>query len=282
MTHIDKVMVKENEKLVAEARLRLTTTINSIRLLASYNKEVKGVVLQNAPRNAKYTSSDVQKEILSIVARKVQKLIREEIGTSKFCIMVDEARDESKKEKMGLHITRSSSTKRNDELLAAQAEEIAREIELGELDTGQGANQMSSLQRPGDTRWSSHYKSIQSLKKMFSATISVLRSIANDRSVLKYSRGDAAGALQIIVKFDFVFILLMMEKIMKITDVLCQTLQKKSIDILNALDSVSNTKVLLGNLRNDGWDPLLQEVNYFCEKNDIDILDLNHKYVSFG
>jgi hypothetical protein len=31
MTHIDKVMVKENEKLVAEARLRLTTTINSIR-----------------------------------------------------------------------------------------------------------------------------------------------------------------------------------------------------------------------------------------------------------
>ncbi|PWZ26858.1 Zinc finger MYM-type protein 1 [Zea mays] len=332
MTHIDKVMVKENEKLVAEARLRLTTTINSIRghdesqnslnqgnflemvkLLASYNKDVKGVVLQNAPKNAKYTSSDVQKEILSIVARKVQKLIREEIGTSKFCIMVDEARDESKKEQMAIvirfvnkeglikerfldlvhvhnffqHATFiinvvSSSTKRNDELLAAQAEEIAREIELGELDTGQGANQMSSLQRPGDTRWSSHYKSIQSLKKMFSATISVLRSIANDRSVSKYSRGDAAGALQIIVKFDFVFILLMMEKIMKITDVLCQTLQKKSIDILNALDSVSNTKVLLGNLRNDGWDPLLQEVNYFCEKNDIDILDLNHKYVSFG
>jgi hypothetical protein len=35
---------------------------------------------------------------------------------------------------------------------------------------------------------------------------------------------------------------------MKITDVLCQTLQKKSIDILNELDSVSNTKVLLGNL----------------------------------
>jgi hypothetical protein len=31
MAHIDKVVVKENEKLVAEARLRLTTTINSIR-----------------------------------------------------------------------------------------------------------------------------------------------------------------------------------------------------------------------------------------------------------
>ena len=39
----------------------------------------------------------------------------------------------------------SASTKSNDELLATQAEEIAREIELGELDTGRGANQMSSL-----------------------------------------------------------------------------------------------------------------------------------------
>ncbi len=53
-------------------------------------------MLENAPKNAKYTSSEVQKEILSIVARKVQKSIREEIGTSKFCIMADEARDESK------------------------------------------------------------------------------------------------------------------------------------------------------------------------------------------
>lgn len=73
-----------------------------VKLLASFNKEVKEVVLENAPRNAKYISSDVQKEILSIIARKVQKSVREEIGNSKFCIMVDEARDESKKEQMAI------------------------------------------------------------------------------------------------------------------------------------------------------------------------------------
>jgi hypothetical protein len=89
---------------------------------------------------------------------------------------------------------------------------------LGELDTGRGANQIGSLQRPGDSRWSSHYKSILSMK-MFSAKISVLRIIANDHSVTRYSRDDAAGALKIIVTFDFVFVLLMMEKIIKITDV---------------------------------------------------------------
>ena len=59
-------------------------------------------MLQNAPKNAKYTSPDVQKEILNIYARKVQISIREEIGNSKFCIMVDESRDESKKEQMAI------------------------------------------------------------------------------------------------------------------------------------------------------------------------------------
>jgi len=53
---------------------------------------------------------------------------------------------------------------------------------------------------------------------MFSATILVLCSIANDCSVTKYSRGDGSGALWIIITFDFVFILPMMQKIMKITD----------------------------------------------------------------
>jgi hypothetical protein len=75
-----------------------------LKLLASYNKDVKAVILENAPQNAKYTSLDVQKEILAIMARKVQKNIREEIGDSKFCIMVDEARDESKKEQMAIVI----------------------------------------------------------------------------------------------------------------------------------------------------------------------------------
>jgi hypothetical protein len=76
--------------------------LEMVKLLASYNKDVKDVVLEKAPRNAKYTSPEVQKEILSILAQKVQKLIREEIGNSKFCIMVDEARDESKKEQMAI------------------------------------------------------------------------------------------------------------------------------------------------------------------------------------
>ena len=152
---------------------------------------------------------------------------------------------------------------------------------MGELDTGRGANQIGSLQRAGDTRWSSHYKSIKSLLKMFAATVTVLRSVAADRSATRNSRGDAGGALKILLTFDFVFILHLMERIMKIMDVLCLKLQHKSLDIANALDCVSNTKVLLGELREDGWDNLFEDVKSFCVKHEIDIPDMDQKYVSF-
>ena len=72
-----------------------------IKLLASYNKDVHEVV-QNAPKNAKYTSPTIQKEIASIFAEKVKTSIKEELGNSKFSILVDECRDESKKEQMAV------------------------------------------------------------------------------------------------------------------------------------------------------------------------------------
>jgi len=74
--------------------------LEMVKLLASYNTEVNEVVLENAPKNAKYTSPDVQKKILSILARKVHKSIREEIGNNKFCIMFIKLKMDSKKKKM--------------------------------------------------------------------------------------------------------------------------------------------------------------------------------------
>ncbi|XP_071688834.1 uncharacterized protein [Rutidosis leptorrhynchoides] len=76
--------------------------IELLKLLASYNDEVSKVVLENAPYNSKFTSSDIQKEILSIIVNKVQKHIWNEVGNSYFCVMVDEARDEGKREQMAI------------------------------------------------------------------------------------------------------------------------------------------------------------------------------------
>ncbi len=59
------------------------------------------VVLGNFPQNAAYTSPKTQKKILFLFAIKVQSVIIKELGQlgqEKFCNIVDEAEDESKKE----------------------------------------------------------------------------------------------------------------------------------------------------------------------------------------
>ena len=73
-----------------------------IKFTSTFNNKVASVVLENAPRNAKYTSPTIQKEILHILASNVQNAISEEIGDAKFCILVDEARDELKREQMAI------------------------------------------------------------------------------------------------------------------------------------------------------------------------------------
>ncbi|ESR42709.1 hypothetical protein CICLE_v10013852mg [Citrus x clementina] len=62
------------------------------------NKDIVEVVLENTMGNAKYTSSDIQKELLNVIVNR----IREEIGDAKFCILVNKAQDESKKEQMAI------------------------------------------------------------------------------------------------------------------------------------------------------------------------------------
>ncbi|CAN0846966.1 Zinc finger MYM-type protein 1 [Linum grandiflorum] len=65
------------------------------------------------------------------------------------------------------------------------------------------------------------------------------------------------------------------QKIMMETMFLSQVFQRESVDILEAVGMVSTLKHLLHKLRDEGWEPLLEEVNSFCSKYDIDIPDLN-------
>ncbi|XP_022860673.1 uncharacterized protein LOC111381159, partial [Olea europaea var. sylvestris] len=150
-------------------------------------------------------------------------------------------------------------------------------LDTGELESGSGASQMVNLQRSGATRWSSHYNSIKSLIDMYGATRKVLQYIcdhcSNDRSQAK-----AHGACKKLVSFKFIFILHLMHRIMRISDVLCQALQIISQNILTALRFVSTTKKFLQKLRDDDWEEFLQEVKSFCSKNNITIPDLEGLY----
>ncbi|KAL4313475.1 hypothetical protein GQ457_01G024840 [Hibiscus cannabinus] len=97
--HIDKVMNQQNSEIILKNNLRLKTSIDVVRwlafqacafrgkddthrsknrgnileliqLLASYNDDVKNVVLENAPKCAKYIPHSIQKEILHVLATK--------------------------------------------------------------------------------------------------------------------------------------------------------------------------------------------------------------------
>ncbi|XP_026415855.1 zinc finger MYM-type protein 1-like [Papaver somniferum] len=76
--------------------------IEMIRYSDTLNEKVKEVFLDNAPRNATYTSPTIQKEILNIISNKVKNEICEDIGNRKYCILVDECKNASNKEKMVL------------------------------------------------------------------------------------------------------------------------------------------------------------------------------------
>ncbi|KAG6644959.1 hypothetical protein CIPAW_08G088300 [Carya illinoinensis] len=304
-----------------------------LKLLASYNDKVGKLVLENAPKSSKYTSPQIQKEILEVLAKKVINKIREDVGDSRFCIIVDEARDESKREQMAIilrfvdvdgfiqeqffnlvHVKDTSaltlkneisavlsrhcldiqnirgqgydgasnmrgewnglqalflkdcpyayyvhcfahqlqlalvaasrevvsvheffsnlnfiinvvgaSCKCHDELQAAQATHIAHMIAIDELKSEKGANQIRTIKQAGDSQRSTYSQC-----------------------------GDANAAYKMITSFQFIFILHLMKEIMGITDGLCQVLQQKSQDILNAMNMVSTTKGLIQKLRNEG------------------------------
>ncbi|XP_042432463.1 zinc finger MYM-type protein 1-like [Zingiber officinale] len=76
--------------------------IEKLKLLGKSNASIGDVILEKALGNAKYTSPEVQKEILHIIGNRVRNKIRAEIGDSKFCILVDEAKDISNKEQMSI------------------------------------------------------------------------------------------------------------------------------------------------------------------------------------
>jgi hypothetical protein len=131
---------------------------------------------------------------------------------------------------------------------------------------------IGTLKRAGDTHWSSHFQFICSLVRLFNATCSVLENIINEGSTYS-QRGDANAAFKMITSFQFIFILHLMKEIMGNTDGLCQHLQRKSRDVLIAVQLVAITKKLIQKLRDEDWDSLLEEVVSFYKKFEIDILN---------
>ena len=91
----------------------------------------------------------------------------------------------------------------------SQKEKVHEAISNNEIETGIGLNQEFSLVRSGDTRWSSHYKTLERLVDLFPFVIEVLDYVekACDKPLSKHQ----TNGLQIFFQsFNYVFYLNLM------------------------------------------------------------------------
>ncbi|XP_019251317.1 PREDICTED: zinc finger MYM-type protein 1-like [Nicotiana attenuata] len=70
-----------------------------------------------------------------------------------------------------------ASFKRREILRQHQVEKLKELLKSGEILTGQGLNQERGLQRPGDTRWGSHFKTLENFLIIFSLIVNVLKDM---------------------------------------------------------------------------------------------------------
>ncbi|XP_042003694.1 zinc finger MYM-type protein 1-like [Salvia splendens] len=70
-----------------------------------------------------------------------------------------------------------ASCKRKDQLRQLQHDRLVEQLNDGEVISGRGKNQETSLVRPGDTRWGSHYFTLLRLCSMWSSVDKVLEVV---------------------------------------------------------------------------------------------------------
>nr|KAJ0201114.1 hypothetical protein LSAT_V11C600299190 [Lactuca sativa] len=139
-----------------------------------------------------------------------------------------------------------------------------------DIQSGIGLNQEVSIKRPGDTRLGSHYGSLVNIKRIYSSICEVLEDI------IRYNhKAKARRLLKLLRTFDFIFCLHLMVDILGVTNA---TLQKKDQNIVNVMHQVRSSKDRLKQIRNEGWEALLNNFSLFCEKSYIKILSMEDPY----
>jgi hypothetical protein len=118
------------------------------------------------------------------------------------------------------------SCKHHDMLQNFNLQNILKAIECGDIDTGNGLNQVIELAKPGQTRWGSHYKTVLNIISLYPAICDVLISLGED--ITQKSGWPKIRAIVLLFEsFDFVFSAHLMVTILGYTDDLSLCLQRR-------------------------------------------------------
>ena len=107
-----------------------------------------------------------------------------------------------------------------------QHENTVERLEHGDISTGGGLNQETSLARLGATLWASHFTTIVRLLNMWSSVTQVLQNIYDD-AIEQKSRSIAFSLIDKIENYEFVFIAHLMKLVLGLTNVFSHFLQKE-------------------------------------------------------
>nr|GEU93409.1 hypothetical protein [Tanacetum cinerariifolium]GEU93415.1 hypothetical protein [Tanacetum cinerariifolium] len=217
-------------------------------------------------------------------------------------VMVDESRDESKKEQMAI-VLRFVDTNRvirerfldlvhvTDTSAITLKTNLWKKLLQYEFDTskirGQGYDGASNMRREWNGLQAfickdcpyAYYVNCFAHRLQL-ALVAAREKLMDDGSSCYAKKGDADSAYTYLKSFEFVFILHLMKEIMGKTNILCQALQKKSQDIFNAIELVSARKESLSEFKNNGWNSFFAQMRVFCEKHQIEIPDMSAPYKS--
>ena len=175
----------------------------------------------------------------------------------------------------------SASCKKKDALLQLHHDRLVAQLESGEISSGRGQNQETSLARPGDTRWGSHHRTLIRIQQMWDSIVEVLESVSHDGTDAE-EKGLASGYMIYMESFEFVIILHLMLRVLGLTNGLSQALQQKDQNIVSAMNMVVSVKSLLQKLRDDGWEPLLLASTNFCGGRNIIVPNMDDNISALG
>ncbi|KAF8389668.1 hypothetical protein HHK36_024187 [Tetracentron sinense] len=235
-----------------------------------------------------------EKDIMSMIATETPDTIINEVRDYLFAVLIDGSRDTliaivKKHNKIDVFFNLVSnvvnvvraSCKHHDILREKQVAKIIEALKNGELSSGHGLNQETSLKRVGDTRWGSHYDTLISLIIMFSSVTDVFEIVDKDCSKME-QRFEVCALLESTLTFEFAFFLHLMKIILGITNDLSKALQRKKQDIVNTMTLVQVSKQQLQVMRDNGWDTLFTEIYLFCAKQMIIVPNMDEKFVAPG
>ncbi|XP_047270393.1 uncharacterized protein LOC107874154 [Capsicum annuum] len=201
--------------------------------------DVGKVILEKAPQNDTLTCPMIQNDIVNACAKQTLKVIIADLNGDYFAI----AKTHVEVEDFFYHVTNvlnvvEGSFKRRDLLRHHQAKNSKQLLESGEAHTGQGLHQERGLQRPGDTRWGSHFKTLDNFLVIFSSIVHVLGVIEIEGS----TSSNRNQAEYLLTKF------------------------------------LNISKKRLQDMRENGWKSLVNDVSSFCDSHDILIPKLDESY----